>query len=413
MLRKSLNSQNPFDMRLFFLFAIAASILTSCSSGDAYDCEIQVSFADELKRISDPASKEFKLVLDEALKKCNPEKDIFIEVFFEVAKEKYPDVEWNTFFLDVYDISDYTSDDRVKGTLLAHRKNVIDQIEKDLIRNYEAFGIRDIKILKTNDLISFSLEVVESEEKIRKIIQSNTKFAIYETVNIADIEGLDRKINHLLYGDPDDTPLDSAQADSTSEFSLEDIEAEATTLDETPTVLLDRLNSPSCYFQVPTKDAAFLIKALNSDKGPYNRFGTILYVPFSEKAGKQSNPGYTTIYACRKPSNEKQKITNQDIEYASGGFNEGNHGYSVNLTFTEEGRGKWREFTATNVGNVLAMVLNDDIVLSAPMVMSQISGGMTEISGGMTKAESEELAEKILSQYWTVPCKIIKAEKRK
>lgn len=69
-------------------------------------------------------------------------------------------------------------------------------------------------------------------------------------------------------------------------------------------------------------------------------------------------------------------------------------GWKIVLAFTGGGSQTWAELTGANVNNQVAMVLGDE-VLSAPTIMSAITGGNTEISGGFTRDEAEELVSRI------------------
>ena len=400
---------NHFDMKSLFFFILAIALLSSCSSGSAYDCEIQVSFADELKRISNPESKEFEPVLNAALKKYNPEKELFIDVFFQVAKDKFPNVAWSSFFQEVYGINEYSGNSRVKGTLMARRNMVIDAMKKDLKRNYSKFGIQHIESSKKVDLISFTLENAESVDKIKLIANSNNRFAIYETADPSEIIGLDRKINFLLHGYPEDA---LEEQDTSASPSLDDLEDDLIS-DSYDISMTSFAGTNSAVIRVPTDQVPFILKALNSESGTYNDFRKILFVSDRSIEGNEPVPGYTRIHACRVPTDESLIITNADIEMAEAKFDEVNQEPSVQIVFSDEGRNKWSEITARNVGNVLVMVLNGKEVISAPIVVSQISSGMVQISGNMTVDDTKNLASKISSQYWTVPCKITKAEIRK
>lgn len=80
------------------------------------------------------------------------------------------------------------------------------------------------------------------------------------------------------------------------------------------------------------------------------------------------------------------------IDDATSGPAAGGVGFSVNLTFTGEGSETWGQYTAANVGQQAAFVL-DTSVVSAPTINSAILGGTTEITGDFSQPEAQSLAD--------------------
>ena len=68
--------------------------------------------------------------------------------------------------------------------------------------------------------------------------------------------------------------------------------------------------------------------------------------------------------------------------------------YVVSLTFTDEGKEKFAEVTAENVGKPLAIVYDNE-VLSAPNVKEAITGGQAQIDGMSGVEEAQNLASYI------------------
>ena len=64
---------------------------------------------------------------------------------------------------------------------------------------------------------------------------------------------------------------------------------------------------------------------------------------------------------------------------------------AISLQFTKEGGDKFAEITGRNVGKQLPIVL-DNVVVSAPNVQEQITGGNAQITGNFTVDEAKQLA---------------------
>ena len=74
------------------------------------------------------------------------------------------------------------------------------------------------------------------------------------------------------------------------------------------------------------------------------------------------------------------------------------------------GTKQWAKMTADNVGNFVAVVL-DDYVYTAPSVNQAITGGRTSISGGtMTVAEAEDIATVLKAGKLPAAARIIQIE---
>lgn len=65
--------------------------------------------------------------------------------------------------------------------------------------------------------------------------------------------------------------------------------------------------------------------------------------------------------------------------------------YSVKLTFTEEGAGRFAEATSELIGDYLYIIYNGECI-SAPMVNEAITGGTAMISGLQSETEANRMA---------------------
>lgn len=72
-------------------------------------------------------------------------------------------------------------------------------------------------------------------------------------------------------------------------------------------------------------------------------------------------------------------------------------GHLVTVEFDPEGARTWSDFTAANVGNQVAILINGR-VLSAPSIQSPITGGVTQITGNFTADEADQLARQLVGR---------------
>lgn len=78
----------------------------------------------------------------------------------------------------------------------------------------------------------------------------------------------------------------------------------------------------------------------------------------------------------------------------------------VLLTFTDEGATLFEEITRENVGNTLAIFL-DDQPISAPVIREAIPGGVATVSGGFTPQEARDLVQNLNFGALPVPIELI------
>jgi len=79
----------------------------------------------------------------------------------------------------------------------------------------------------------------------------------------------------------------------------------------------------------------------------------------------------------------KTDLTGADLKKAGVTFDQTSGKPVVNLEFSPEGARKFEKLTEANVGKVLPIFLDDEVI-SAPLVKEKIAGGQAQISGDFT-----------------------------
>lgn len=120
-------------------------------------------------------------------------------------------------------------------------------------------------------------------------------------------------------------------------------------------------------------------------------------LPYPEREG--SLPKYVIV-------NSEAIVTGEHIRSANAVSRTGSDfDYQISFTLNQEGAAKFGDWTAKNINNYLAVVL-DDRVQSVAYIKSQISD-VGEISGRFTKASAEAVALSLNSGYLPADLKII------
>lgn len=103
---------------------------------------------------------------------------------------------------------------------------------------------------------------------------------------------------------------------------------------------------------------------------------------------------------------KKTDLTGADLKNAQLSFDSVGGKPVVSLTFTSDGAKKFADLTAKNIGKVIPIVL-DGQVISAPVVNEKIADGAAQISGSFTENEAKQLAVQLNAGALPIPVKLI------
>jgi preprotein translocase subunit SecD len=122
---------------------------------------------------------------------------------------------------------------------------------------------------------------------------------------------------------------------------------------------------------------------------------------------RRPSPKFFSIYALRSKSNEAW-LSEKDIKRAAIGYIHNNTA-SINLEFNIAGSHKWEQLTAKNVHRFLAITINN-FVISAPSVLSPITGGQTTLEGILTLEEARSMVLQMNSGHLPFPVSLLYKE---
>jgi len=109
------------------------------------------------------------------------------------------------------------------------------------------------------------------------------------------------------------------------------------------------------------------------------------------------------------PIQKRVMVQGEDLTDAQPGFDPRTQEPVVNFRFNIRGGQRFGEVTAENVGKLFAIIL-DGKVISAPRIISPITGGSGQISGHFTVEQANNLA--ILLRAGALPAKLTIVEER-
>lgn len=106
------------------------------------------------------------------------------------------------------------------------------------------------------------------------------------------------------------------------------------------------------------------------------------------------------------PNAKKTNLTGKDLKKAVVTFNPNTGVPQVQLTFTPEGSKKFAEITKRNVGKIVGIVLDNQLI-QAPRVSEPIFGGQAEITGQFTTEQAKTLQIQLNAGALPVPLSVL------
>ncbi len=133
------------------------------------------------------------------------------------------------------------------------------------------------------------------------------------------------------------------------------------------------------------------------------------YTKFLWDAKPITNSEVIYLYAIKSNREDRAPIEGDVIEDARQAFDQFGANPEVSMTMNSKGSKLWGKMTTANVGNFVAVVL-DNYVYTAPRVNDAITSGRTSISGNFTITEAQDLANVLKAGKLPAPAQIIQSE---
>jgi len=126
----------------------------------------------------------------------------------------------------------------------------------------------------------------------------------------------------------------------------------------------------------------------------------------SDEEQPEEEQGQEIISGDEDPYFKPTKLTGKYLKKATLGFNQTTLEPQVLLEFDSEGSEIFKNLTSKNVGKRLAIYI-DNVLISAPVVREEISGGKAQITGRFSVDEAKELARNLNAGALPVPIELI------
>ena len=418
---------------------------------------LEISVEDIIKAMANNSKDTtFQKALSLAREKSKNSRAEFVDLFGEAFNEVDPNAKLAAIFntIELKDKIDFNStNEDVLKVIREESKDAIDNSFNILRSRIDRFGVvqPNIQRLESNaGRIMVELPGVEDQERVRDLLQGTANLEFWETYNNTQVYGYLLQANEAIY------TIEEAQRELTKAEEVEEVVEEITeevltSADEEEgeeLALLDQLESDSIaqdstdltQTQIAQRYPLFSVlrPSINPQTGQPMEGSEIGMAHYSDtakvneylqmeqvksvfprdmefkwhvKAYKyDESESFYQLHAIKVTGRDgKAPLDGDVVTDARSEFDQNTGNAEVTMTMNADGAKTWARLTKNNVGNFIAIVL-DDYVYSAPRVNQEITGGRSSISGDFTVNEAKDLANILKSGKLPAPARIIQEE---
>ena len=399
---------------------------------------LELNVADVIRSLSNNNQDEnFNKALDLAYAHQAGSNKNFIDLFAEEYKALDSNARLSAIF-STFELKDkitpQSTDAQVVAVLKEELQSAIDNSFNVLRTRIDTFGVvsPNIQRLETAGRILVELPGVKEPERVRKLLQGSANLEFWETYKLPEIYqqlvAADNALATLLNKD-----AQTEETAATEEAPAAEAQPAATDSTSNTDSLLAELNQESQENAAATQSmeefakqhplfALLQISQYNGQLAPGATVGVAMAKDMDKiseylnmKQVKELLPRNLSLKWSVKAIDEKEqyvelyalKTSNRDGSPALGGDvvtdanadfvqQVGRSEQMVNMVMNAEGAKAWARLTKENIGNQIAIVL-DEMVYSAPNVNDEITGGRSQITGHFTPEEAKDLANVLKS----------------
>lgn len=382
-----------------------------------------------------------KALINADARKANSGSD-FITLFIEEYRKLEPNRPLASLFSaasnNVIDVK--SSDGKVETYIRNQAKDAFDRTFRVLQTRIDQFGVAQPNINPNRDkgIINVELPGIKDKERVRKYLQSTANLQFWEVYTLADqnyASGWEKFITafNAKYGgvkdttakkdtavkadtsgtNKIDTSLAGLQVDTAGKGTEDITSASKNTIDKYLRFIQPyrdekgQVSYPAAIASVNISDTGLVRGYLDEYRANFP--GDIIWaygIPNKDKNGKSAND--VPLYALKTFGRSTAKIEGDAISNAVQDFDQYGK-VEIRMDMKNFGATLWKKMTEENVGKPIAIVL-DNIVYSAPNVISAIPNGTSTISGGYTQQEAQDLANILKAGKLPAPAKIVQEQ---
>lgn len=403
---------------------------------------LEVSTVDVVRALADHTEDTlFNHAIDIALanQKRTTNRD-FVSLFYDAIRGLDPNVQLASYFSGQLRDQIKLGDDNeaVIKVVREEAASAYDRTYQVLSQRIDKFGVAQptIQKLSASERILVELPGVKEPERVRKLLQGTAQLEFWLThdnTEVAkDLIAADEYLGSINKGVVDDTAAAEAETEAVAEVK----DSTEALLDQLTADNNNQAGVDSASREEFAKEHPLIAKlqlyvdnngmplqgpivglAAGKDREAINEMlakaaekkvfdtRTVKFL-WSAKPDEHFGADVYTLYAIKITTRDGSAlldggcISDARQDFSNVGGNE------ISMTMNNEGAREWKRITGENVGNCIAIVL-DDQVYSAPRVNGEIAGGRSSITSDFTLEEAKDLANILKSGKLPAPAVIV------
>lgn len=355
---------------------------------------LQVSMPDILRSMK---NAEPDTVFDAAIAATNQiikehKSDDYVGTFTEQYRQRSKNADFSVVFTGL--VKPGSDDAAVARTLKQEVKDRVNNSATNVLRSrIDAYGVvsPNIQVLQGKDgQILLELPGVKEHERVRDLLQRSANLEFYETYKTNEIAAQLQQLDAELRKDSVNGGRGLWEYFAQVDMQGSPVVGMATQTNQDPINAM--LESPAAKRILPAN------LKLRWEVKPQT-------VQFTDTATKAQKDLDLYRLVALKTNNGKPALDGSCVVAANADY-EQMQGNVVSMTMNSEGSKQWARVTGNNIGNCVAIVL-DDYVYSFPRVNTAIEGGRSQITGDFTIEEAQDLANVLKSGKMNAKVEII------
>lgn len=296
-----------------------------------------------------------------------------------------------------------------------------------IIKRLENYGISkgNINLEITGDKIYLKISEINNPKRIKGLITTQGKFEFWETYKYSEIYQYFMEANNYLsdiyyteeeiYEDATDITLLDEITGDTNAIDNDEQKIRSYSKKNPLFAILNPayVQRKGQYFPGQTATVGY---AKIKDTAEVNKLliESVKFFPINLKLAWMKTPNIEDsevleLLALRYSNPDKETVLGGEVITKARQFYDQNDRIEVSIDMNNEGANIWKRMTRDNIGNQIALVL-DDYVYSAPTVNSEIPSGQSSIAGNFTVEEAQDLAN--ILETGKLPYKLIVVEEK-
>ncbi len=397
---------------------------------------LEVSVPDVVDVLADhKTDAAYKKSMEEAKKEEETSQNDFISLFIKYWKQNSNGRPLAAVFATQQmkgKVSTSSSDAEVERALRAEVQSAVDNSFNVVRNRIDKFGVVQPNIQKLegqSGRIMVEMPGIKEPERVRKLLQGSANLEFWETYNSQEIAPLLSQLNQKYAatgGEAEVTDTAAATADTTAVAANDlasklakkndkaiDAKAKEAALKQNPlfAVFQPVPQGLAIVGYANARDTADVNKVIYSDiaRQVLPAECKLRWGAKAEDFGENTKGEIFALYALKiTEPNGRAPLEGDVITGAKDEFDQMGHP-SVSMQMNSDGARRWSQITKQNIGRGVAIVL-DDVVYSAPRILTQIDGGNSSITGNFTIEDTKDLANTLNSGKMPAPTRIVQEE---